>query len=300
MADNNNIPSADPFLLHELIEESSRELASRRREDRRRQRSGHETQDTQLVQVLQQVQNVDHVPPEGHVQNGGGTSGPEHAQNVNETDARDGQHASSFTHTSERRRARHVEEEEHLDIPEDADPNTVRLLKEIQLTNSLLRIQDDRIHELERQRRRRSSPRRRYRSRSYSSSRSPPRRYRRRSPSSSRSPPRRQRRRRTRSRSPARKNRKNQKPETAGQKSPSPEEGRRGPSKAALDDNRGDNRRNRHHNSPGPSDEEDFRSPLSGSIRRAHLPSVATCLKIRAATHFVWASEKPLKNKRFG
>ncbi|XP_058762133.1 uncharacterized protein LOC131635527 [Vicia villosa] len=228
MADNNNIPTADPFLLDELIEESSRELASRRREDRRRQRSGHETRDTQLVQVLQQVQNVDHVPPEGHTQNGGGTSGPEHAQNVNETDPRDGQHASSFTHTSERRRTRHVEEEEQLDIPEDADPITVRLLKEIQLTNSLLRIQDDRIHDLERQRRRRSSPRKRYRSRSYSSSRSPPRRYRRRSPSSSRSPPRRHRRRRTRSRSPARKNRKNQKPETAGQKSPSPEDGRRG------------------------------------------------------------------------
>src|SRR3954468_15996384 len=122
MADNNNIPTADPFLLHELIEESSRELASRRREDRRRQKSGHETQDTQLLQVLQQVQNVDHVPPEGHVQKGGGaqirtTNGPEHAQNVNETDPRDGQHASSFTHTSERRRSRHGEEEEPLNIP---------------------------------------------------------------------------------------------------------------------------------------------------------------------------------------
>src|SRR4051812_1668334 len=212
MADNNNIPSADPFLLHELIEESSRELANRRREDRRRQRSGHETQDTQLVQVLQQVQNVDHVPPEGHVQNGGGADGPEHAQNVNETDPRDGQHASSFTHTSERRRARHEEEEEPLNIPEGADPVTVRLLKEIQLTNSLLRIQDDRIHELERQRRRRPSPRKPYRSRSYSPSPSPPRRYRRPSPSSSKSPPRRPPPRKTRSPSPPRKNRKNQKP----------------------------------------------------------------------------------------
>src|SRR3954470_21239392 len=286
MADNNNIPTADPFLLHELIEESSRELASRRREDRRRQRSGHETQDTQLVQVLQQVQNVDHVPLEGHVQNGGGTSRPEHAQNVNETDARDGQHASSFTHTSERRSARHVEEEEQLDIPEDADPITVRLLKEIQLTNSLLRIQDDRIHELERQRRRRPSPRKHYRSRSYSSSRSPPRRYRRRSPSSSRSPPRRYRRQRTRSRSPPRKSRKNQRPEANEARSPSPEQDRRGPSKAAPkpgerpprdnrtspDDNQRRPRRDRHYTSPGPSDEEDFRSPLSGSIRRAHLP----------------------------
>ncbi|XP_058724210.1 uncharacterized protein LOC131595762 [Vicia villosa] len=275
MADNNNIPSSDPFLLQELIEESSRELANHRRGSRRRQSSGHETQDTQLLQVLQQVQNVDHVPPEGHVQNGEPirtTNVPEHAQNVNETDPRDGQHASSFTHTSERQRARHGEEEEPLNIPEGTDPITVRLLKEIQLTNSLLRIQDDRIHELERQRRRRPSPRRRYRSRSYSSSRSPPRRYRRRSPSSSRSPPRRHRRRRTRSRSPHRKNRKNQKPETAEQRSPSPEQGRRGPSKATTGNNQEDPRRNRHYDSPGPSDEEDFRSPLSASIRRARLP----------------------------
>ncbi|XP_058726676.1 uncharacterized protein LOC131598048 [Vicia villosa] len=279
MADNNNIPSADPFLLQHLIDESTRDGANRHRQGGNRhtptgqRRPGHETSpprrqqihSIQQLQGLQQVQNVDQVPPEGHVQNGEDGqhrthNGPEHAQNVNEADTRDGQAASSFTHTSERRRARHGEEEEPLNIPEDADPITVRLLKEIQMTNSLLRIQDDRIHELERQRRRRKH----YRSRSYSSSRSPPRRYRRRSPSSSRSPPRRYRRRRTRSRSPPRKNRKNQRPETTEQRSPSPEQDRRGPSKVAPDDNQGKPRRDRHYNSPGPSDEEDFRSPLSG------------------------------------
>ncbi|XP_058721966.1 uncharacterized protein LOC131593479 [Vicia villosa] len=252
MADN-NIPSADPFLLQHLIDESTRDGANRRRQvgnrhtPTRQRRPGHEASpprrqqihSIQQLQGLQQVQNIDQVPPEGHVQNGEDGqhrthNGPEHAQNVNEADTRDGQPASSFTHTSERRRARHGEEEEPLNIPEDADPITVRLLKEIQLTNSLLRIQDDRIHELERQRRRRSPPRKHYRSRSYSSSRSPPRRYRRRSPSSSRSPPRRYRRRRTRSRSPPRKSKKNQRPEAAEARSSSPEQDHRGPSKAAT------------------------------------------------------------------
>ncbi|XP_058754857.1 uncharacterized protein LOC131628007 [Vicia villosa] len=309
------IQCADPFLLQQLIEESTREAANRRRQGGNRhtpagQRGpGHETsppgrqqiRSIQQLQGLQQVQNVDHVPPEGHVQNGDDEqirthNGPERAQNVNETDPRDGHAASSFTHTSERRRARHGEEEELLNVPEDADPITVRLLKEIQLTNSLLRIQDDRIHELERQRRRRSPPRKHYRSRSYSSSRSPPRRYRRRSPSSSRSPPRRYRRRRTRSRSPPRKSKKNQRPEATEARSPSPEQDHRGPSKAApkpgerpprdnrtsSDDNQGKPRRNRHYTSPGPSDEEDFRSPLSGTARpppKTNGPSTWTALR---------------------
>src|SRR4051812_17551051 len=282
MADNNNnIPSADPFLLHELIEESSHELANRRRVDRRRQRSGHETQDTQLLQVLQQVQNVEQVTPREHVQNGedeqGRTrNGPEQVPTVNETEPKDGQVASSFTHTPGRQGARQEDEEGPLNIPADADTIAIRLLKELHQTNKLLRLQGDRINELERKRRHRSPPRRHYRSRSYSSSRSPPRRYRRRSPSSSRSPPRRYRRRRTHSRSPPRKSRKNQRPEATEARSLSPEQDRRGPSKAApkrhprdnrasLDDNQGRPQRDRHYTSPGPSDEEDFRSPLSES-----------------------------------
>src|SRR4051812_17080854 len=266
MADNNNnIPSADPFLLHELIEESSHELANRRRVDRRRQRSGHETQDTQLLQVLQQVQNVEQVTPGEHVQNGedgqGRTrNGPEQVPTVNETDPRDGQVASSFTHTPDRQGSRQEDEEEPLNIPTDADTSAIRLLKELHQTNKLLRFQGDRIQELERKRRHRSPPRRHYRSRSYSSSRSPPRRHHRRSPSSSRSPPRRYRRRRSYSRSPPRKSRKNQRPETAEERSLSPEKDRGGPSKAAPkrqprdnhakpDDNQGKPRRNRHYTS---------------------------------------------------
>ncbi|XP_058751777.1 uncharacterized protein LOC131624875 [Vicia villosa] len=133
-----------------------------------------------------------------------------------------------------RRIVRHEEEEEHINIPEGADPTTALLLKELRKTNNLLRLQDDRIHELERKRRYRSPPRRRYRSRSYSSSRSPPRRHRRRSPSSSRSPPRRYRRRRSYSRSPPRKSRKNQRPGATETGSLSPERDHRGPSKAVL------------------------------------------------------------------
>ncbi|XP_058783691.1 uncharacterized protein LOC131658413 [Vicia villosa] len=306
MADNSNIPSADPFLLQQLIEESTREGANRRRQEGNRhtpagqRRPGHETsqprrqqiQSIQQLQGLQQVQNVEQVPPEGHVQNGEDEqvrthNGPEHPQNENETDARDGHTASSFTHTSDRRRVRHEEEEEQINIPEGADPTTVLLLKELQKTNSLLRIQDDRIHELERKRRHSSPPRRHYRSRSYSSSRSPPRRHRRRSPSSSCSPPRRYHRRRSYSRSPPRKSRRNQRPEATEARSLSPERDHRGPSKAVLKprerppprDNRaspdnvqGKPRRGRHSTSPGPSDEEDFRSPLSENIRRARLP----------------------------
>ncbi|XP_058783231.1 uncharacterized protein LOC131657897 [Vicia villosa] len=219
---NNNIPSSDPFLLEHLIEDSTREVTNRRRQEEPQhalagqRRPRHETSQPrrQRVQNIQQLQGLQ--------------------QNENETDARDGHAASSFTHTSDRQRARHVEEEEPLNIPEDTDPITVRLLKELQKTNSLIRLQDDRIHELERKRRYRSPPRRHYRSRSYSSSRSPPRRHRRRSPSSSRSPPRRHRRRRSYSRSPPRKSRKNQRPEVTEARSLSPEQGHRGPSKAVL------------------------------------------------------------------
>ncbi|XP_058776785.1 uncharacterized protein LOC131651136 [Vicia villosa] len=302
----NNIPSSDPFLLEHLIEDSTREVTNRRRQEEPQHalagqgRSRQETsqprrqrvQNVQQLQGLQQVQNVEQNPPEGNVQNGEDQqarthNGPERPQNENETDARDGHAASSFTHTSDRRRTRHVEEEEPLNIPEDADPVTVLLLKELQKTNSLLRLQDDRIHELERKRRYRSPPRRHYQSRSYSSSRSPLRRHRRRSPSSSRSPPRRHRRRRSYSRSPPRKSRKNQRPEATEARSLSPEQGHQGPSKAVLkprerpsprDNRAGPNndqerpRRGRHSTSPRPSDEEDFRSPLSEDIRRARLP----------------------------
>src|SRR3954468_19796023 len=146
------------------------------------------------MHVLQQVHNVEQTHPEGQAQNGeDGQTQPrtkqEQLQIVNETDTRDGQPASSFTHTSDRRRSRSPEEEEQINIPEGADPTAILLLKELQKTNRLIRMQGDRIHDVERRRRYRSPQRRRHRSRSYSSSRSPPRRNRKRSPSRSRSPP---------------------------------------------------------------------------------------------------------------
>src|SRR3954467_6898393 len=299
---NNNIPSSDPFVLEQLIEDSSREVTNRRRQERAlagQRRPRQETsqpqrqqiQDTQQVHVLQQVQNVEQTHPEGQAQNGqNGQTQPrteeEQLQIVQETDTRDGQPASSFTHTSDRRRSRSLEQEEQINVPEGADPTTILLLKELQKTNRLISLQGDRIHDLERRRRYRSPQRRRHRSRSYSSSRSPPRRNRKRSPSRSRSPPRRNRRQRSYSRSPPRKTRKNQKPETAEDKSLSPEKETRGPSKAAQKvrghspkDNRkssgktrNKSQRGKHSNSPGPSDEEDFRSPLSEQIRRERLP----------------------------
>ncbi|XP_058741460.1 uncharacterized protein LOC131613841 [Vicia villosa] len=303
---NNNIPSPDPFLLEQLIEDSTREVTNRRRQEGSQRalagqrRPRHETSQPQRQQIqniqhvhgLQQVQNVEQTHPEGHVQNGedGQTrpqTEPEQLQIVNETDSRDGQAASSFTRTSDRRRSRSPDEEEQINIPEGADPTAIILLKELQRTNRLIRQQGDRIHELERKRRYRSPQRRRHRSRSYSSSRSPPRRNRKRSPSRSRSPARRNRRQRSYSRSPPRKTRKNQKPETTEARSLSPEQEHRGPSKAVQKirehsppkDNRkisGKTRtkfkRGRHSNSPEPSDEEDFRSPLSEHIRRVRLP----------------------------
>ncbi|XP_058775973.1 uncharacterized protein LOC131650274 [Vicia villosa] len=299
---NNNIPSPDPFVLEQLIEDSSREVTNRNRQERAlagQRRPRHETSQPQRQQIqhiqhvhgLQQVQNVEQTHPEGQVQNGedGQTrpqTEPEQLQVVNETDTRDGQPASSFTHTSGRRRSRSPDEEEQINIPEGADPTAVLLLKELQKTNRLIRLQGDRIHDLERKRRYRSLQRRRHRSRSYSSSRSPPRRNRKRSPSRSRSPSRRNRRQRSYSRSPPRKTRKNQKPETTEAKSLSPEQEHRGPSKAVQkvrEHSPKDNRkisgkartksqRGRHSNSPEPSDEEDFRSPLSEQIRRVRLP----------------------------
>ncbi|XP_058748413.1 pre-mRNA-splicing factor CWC22-like [Vicia villosa] len=181
----------------------------------------------QQLQTVEQVQNGGNEQPQPH-------NGLEQPQNLNETDARDGQVASSFTHTSERRRVHHEDDQDQVDIPEEADPTTVLLLKELQKTNRLIRLQGDRIHELERKRRYRPPSRRHYRSRSYSSSRSPPRRYRRRSPSSSRSPPRRYHRQRSYSRSPRRKSRKNQRPETTETGSLSPEQDPRDPSKVVL------------------------------------------------------------------
>ncbi|XP_058741740.1 uncharacterized protein LOC131614131 [Vicia villosa] len=205
MDDNNNIPNTGPCLLQQLIEESTHEGTTRRRREGQqhtpagKRRPRHETsqprgqqiQNIQQLQGLQQVQNVEQVPPEGHIQNGEDEqarpqNGPEQPQNENETDARDGHVASLFTHTSDKRRVRNEDEEEQINIPEDADPTTLLLLKELQRTNHLIRQQGDRIHELERKRRYRSPPRIRHRSRSYSSSRSPPRRYRKRSSSLSR------------------------------------------------------------------------------------------------------------------
>ncbi|XP_058741844.1 uncharacterized protein LOC131614246 [Vicia villosa] len=296
---NNNIPSPDPFVLEQLIEDSSREVTNRRRQEGSQRalagqrRPRHETSQPQRQHVhgLQQVQNVEQTHPEGQVQNGedGQTrpqTEPEQLQIVNETDTRDRQPASSFTHTSDRRRSRSPDEEEQINIPEGADPTAILLLKELQRTNRLIRLQGDRIHDLERKRRYRSPQRRRHRSRSYSSSRSPPRRNRKRSPSRSRSPSRRNRRQRSYSRSPPRKTRKNQKPETTEARSLSPEQEHRGPSKAVQKirehspkDNRKvsgkirtKSKRGRHSNSPEPSDEEDFRSPLSEHIRRVRLP----------------------------
>src|SRR4051812_20240507 len=142
---NNNIPSSDPFVLEQLIEDSSREVTNRRRQERAlagQRAPRHETsqpqrqqiQDIQRVHVLQQVQNVEQTHPEGQVQNGedGQTrpqTEPEQLQIVNETDPRDGQPASSFTHTSDRRRSRSPEEEEQINIPEGADPTAILLLK---------------------------------------------------------------------------------------------------------------------------------------------------------------------------
>ncbi|XP_058741638.1 uncharacterized protein LOC131614025 [Vicia villosa] len=288
---NNNTPSPDPFVLEQLIEDSSRELTNRRRQERAFAGQRQQIQHIQHVHDLQQVQNVEQTHPEGQVQNGedGQTrpqTEPDQLQVVNETDTRDGQPASSFTHTSGRRRSRSPDEEEQINIPEGADPTAILLLKELQKPNRLIRQQGDRIHDLERKRRYRSPQRRRHRSRSYSSSRSAPRRSRKRSPSRSRSPSRRNRRQRSYSRSPPRKTRKNQKPETTEAKSLSPEQEHRGPSKAVQkvrEHSPKDNRkisgkartksqRGRHSNSPEPSDEEDFRSPLSEQIRRVRLP----------------------------
>ncbi|XP_058758146.1 uncharacterized protein LOC131631339 [Vicia villosa] len=287
MAGNNNytnVPNPDPFHLQQIIEGSTPEGTNRhRREGQQHAADGQKGQRHEASQPSrrQQLQTVE------HVQNGGNEqpqpqNGPEQTQNLNETDARDGQVASSFTHTSERRRVHHEDDQERVDIPEDADPTTVLLVKELQKTNRLIQLQGDRIHELERKGQYRSPSRRYYQSRSYSSSRSPPRRHRRRSPSSSRSPPKRHHRQRSYSRSPPRKSRKNQRPETTETGSLSPERDHRGPSKAVLKprerspprDNRTSpgraqvkSRRGRHSTSPGPSDEEDFRSPLSESIQ---------------------------------
>ncbi|XP_058768388.1 uncharacterized protein LOC131642118 [Vicia villosa] len=219
-----------------LIEGSTPEGTNRhRREGQQHTADGQRGQrhETSQLNRRQQLQNIE------QVQNGGNEqpqpeNGPEQAQNLNETDARDGQFASSFTHTSERRRVHHEDDQEQDDIPEEADSTTVLLLKELQKTNCLLRLQGDRIHELERKRRYRFPSRRHYRSRSYSSSRSPPRRYRRRSPSSSCSPPKSYRRQRSYSRSLVRKSRKNHRPETTEPGSPSPERDPQGLSKAVL------------------------------------------------------------------
>ncbi|XP_058757589.1 uncharacterized protein LOC131630862 [Vicia villosa] len=280
---NTNVPNPDPFHLQHLIKGSTPEGTNRhRREGQQHTADGlrgqrHEASQPsrrQQLQTVEQVQNSGNEQPQPQ-------NGPEQPQNLNETDARDGQVASSFTHTSERRRVHHEDDQDQVDTPEEADPTTVLLLKELQKTNRLIRLQGDHIHELERKRRYRSPSRRHYRPRSYSSSRSPPRRYRWRSPSSSRSPPRRYHRQRSYSRSPLGKSRKNPRPQTTETGSLSPERDPRDPSKAVLkprerspprDDRTNPgraqvkSRRGRHSTSPGPSDEEDFRSPLSESI----------------------------------
>src|SRR3954463_9488438 len=173
---NNNIPTPDPFVLDQIIEDSSREMAHRRRQERTlagQRRPGHETsqpqrqqiQDTQQAHVLQQVQNVEQTHPEGQAQNGeNGQTQPrteeEQLQIVQETDTRDGQPASSFPHPSDRRRSRSLEQEEPINIPEGADPTAILLLKELQKTNRLIRLQGDGIHDLERRRRYRPPQRR--------------------------------------------------------------------------------------------------------------------------------------------
>ncbi|XP_058726303.1 uncharacterized protein LOC131597635 [Vicia villosa] len=242
MADNNNnnnnvnVPNPDPFQLDPLINGSAPEGTNRhRREGRQHTADGHGRQrhETSQPNRRQQPQNPEQALNDGNEQPQF-QNGPEQVQNLNETDARDGQVASSFTHTSETRRVQYEDDQEQVDVPEESNSTTVLLLKELQKTNRLIRLQGDHIDELERKRRYRSPSRRHYRSRSYSSSRSPPRRYRRCSPSSSRSPPRRYRRQRSYSRSPPRKGKGNQNPEATEAGSLSPEREPRGPSKAML------------------------------------------------------------------
>ncbi|XP_058749147.1 uncharacterized protein LOC131622115 [Vicia villosa] len=198
-----------------------------------------------------------------------------------ETDHRDGQTATSSTRSPERPRARHEHHRDADDARGEADTTALLLLKELQRTNRLIRDQGERIERLEKRQRYRSPPRRRHRSRS-SSSRSPPRRTRRRSPSSLRSPPKRSRRQRSFSRSPPRKSKKNRRLEPIIE-SPSPDQEDRRLSKkdreprerSPRDDRRrsgktsGNTRRSNRSVTPSASDEEDFRSPLSESIRKA-------------------------------
>ncbi|XP_058766513.1 uncharacterized protein LOC131640126 [Vicia villosa] len=258
MAGNNNntvlVPTPDPFRLTEMIEESN--LAQNdEAEQLQPQNNGEETarNDRNAELIPTQLEQ-----PQTRVRH--------------ETDHRDGQTASSSTRSLERPRTHHRQTRDATDARGETDPSTLVILKELQRTNRLIRLQGERIEKLEKRHRHRSPPRRHRRSRS-SSSRSPPRRTRRRSPSSSRSPPKRSRRQRSYSRSPLRKSKKNRRPEPAEEESPSPDrEERRLARKGRKPRKEEPARRNTHSISPSASDEEEFRSPLSESIRRARLP----------------------------
>ncbi|XP_058761485.1 uncharacterized protein LOC131634877 [Vicia villosa] len=299
MAGNNNNTNQtpDPFHLDPLIHGTTAEGQNRHRREGQQPpadgqgRPRHEIPQPGRNEQAQnnrgeQAQNNRNEQPQVH-------NRPEQARNQNnEADSKDGQPASSFTHTSQRQRTQYEDDQEEVDAPEDTESTTVLLLAEIKKTNRLIQQQSEQIDRLERKRRSRSPPRRRHRSRSPSSSRSPPKRHRRRSPSFSRSPPRRYRRRRSYSRSPPRKSRKNQKPEVEETGSLSPEQDHQGPTKTVAktrersppEDNRKTSGKSqekprrkhsnhgRHSTSPGPSDEEEFRSPLPEEIRRARLP----------------------------
>ncbi|XP_058733451.1 uncharacterized protein LOC131605069 [Vicia villosa] len=294
MAGNNNntvlVPTPDPFRLTDMIEESSQALhrrGGRRHSAERNGRTGHETPQSVRrppPQHVEQAQNdeAEQLQPQN---NGEDTARNDRNAELiqtqpeqpltrvqHETDHRDGQTASSSTRSRERPRTHHRQTRDATDAHGETDPSTLVILKELQRTNRLIRLQGERIEKLEKRHRHRSPPRRHRRSRS-SSSRSPPRRTRRRSPSSSRSPPKRSRRQRSYSRSPLRKSMKNRRPEPAEEESPSPDrEERRLARKGRKPRKEEPARRNTHSISPSASDEEEFRSPLSESIKRARLP----------------------------
>ncbi|XP_058766453.1 uncharacterized protein LOC131640059 [Vicia villosa] len=284
MAGNNNntvlVPTPDPFRLTEMIEESTPALhrrGGRRRSAEGNGRSGHETpQSTRRPppQHVEQAQNdeTEQLQPQNNgeetARNDWNTeliqTQPEQplARVQHETDPRDGQTASSSTRSLERPRTHHGQTRDATDARGGTDPATLVILKELQRTNRLIRLQGERIEKLEKRHRHRSPPRRHRRSRS-SSSRSPPRRTRRRSPSSSRSPPKRSR----RQRSPPRKSKKNRRPEPTEEESPSPDrEERRLARKGREPRKEEPARRSTRSISPSASVEEEFRSPLSESI----------------------------------
>ncbi|XP_058746528.1 uncharacterized protein LOC131619454 [Vicia villosa] len=247
---NNNNRNPDPFHLDPLINATSADGQNRHwREGQHPAADGHGRARHEISQAPKNEQTQAQNNRDEQAQNNRNEQSQTHNRNEqcqvhnrteqtqaqnNEADSRDGKPASSFTHTSQRRRTQYEDDQEEVDVPEDAESTAVLLLDTLKQTNRLIQQQSDWIDMLERKRRSRSPLRRHYRSRSPSSSRSPPRRRRRRSPSSSHSPPKRSRRQRSYSRSPPRKSRRNQKPEVAEAISLSLEQDHRGPAKTVV------------------------------------------------------------------